>query len=135
MKVLCSLALIAAVAVTQVVHAAGDHHPKHGGQVQETTSYDLELVAKDKVLALHVADHQGKKTDTKEAVAIVLTGKLKETVKLVAGNDGVLKGTSNSTVTADTKIIVSIMSGGKTEQARFAPLQKAKAEDHKGHKH
>ena len=117
------------------VFAGGDHQPKYGGQVRETTSYDLELVAKDKELTLHIADHNGKKVAAKEASAMVVSGKNKETVKLTASSDGVLKGTGNFTVTADTKIIVSLTAAGKTEQARFAPLQKEKTDDHKGHKH
>ncbi len=135
MKKLYPLVMLVAAFVTQSAFAGGDHHPKYGGQVQETTSYDLELVAKDKELTLYVADHKGKKTDTKEATALVLTGKSKETVKLTAGADGVLKGAGSVAVSADTKIIVSIQAAGKTEQARFAPLQKEKTEEHKGHKH
>ncbi len=115
--------------------AADDHQPKNGGQVRETTSFDLELVAKPEELVLHIADHKGKKIDTKDATATatILTGKSKDTVKLAASGEGLFKGKGQFVLTADTKILVSVTAAGKTEQARFAPLAKEKAEDHKGH--
>ncbi|MBL8525749.1 MAG: hypothetical protein JNN20_18865 [Betaproteobacteria bacterium] len=135
MKFVATVAMFITTLATQLAVAGGDHHPKYGGQVQETSSYDLELVAKGKELMLHVADHKGGKTSAKEATATVITGQSKETVRLIAGSDGVLKGVSNLAVAADTKIIVSILASGKTEQARFTPVRNAKTDDHKSHKH
>ena len=105
--------------------------------MRETASFDLELAAKDKELALHVRDHAGKKIDIKAATATatVMTGKARETVKLAPAGDNVLKGSGGFTVTPETKVILSITVGGKTEQARFAPMEKEKPEAHKGHKH
>jgi hypothetical protein len=132
--------LAAAVAFSSMASMAADkhdHHGSHGGQVRETASYDLELAAKDKELALYVQDHSGKKIDTKAATATatVMTGKAKETVKLAPAGDNTLKGSGSFTVTPDTKVILSITVGGKTEQARFAPMEKEKPDAHKGHKH
>lgn len=130
--------LIAASAVLAVTSAlAAEERPKFGGQVRETASFDLELVAKDKELTLYVTDHKGKAIEGQDVAgsATVLSGKSKETVKLSGSGKGVLKGVGNFTITDDTKVVLSVTAGGKTEQARFAPRQKDKAEDHKGHKH
>lgn len=134
------LILAAAAAFSSMAVVAADKHDHHGtrgGQVRETASYDLELAAKDKELALYVQDHAGKKIDTRAATATatVMTGKAKETVKLAPAGDNTLKGSGAFTVTPDTKVIVSITVGGKTEQARFAPMEKEKPDAHKGHKH
>ena len=129
-----ALAFISAVGVAAEKH---DHHGSHGGQVRETASYDLELSAKDKELSLYVQDHAGKKVNIKggTATATVMTGMTKETVKLTPAGDNVLKGSGGFTVTPDTKVILSITVGGKTEQARFTPMEKEKPDAHKGHKH
>jgi hypothetical protein len=129
--------IAASTALTITSAIAAEEHPKYGGQVRETASFDLELVAKDKELTLYVTDHKGKAIEGQDVTgsATVLSGKSKETVKLSGSGKGVLKGTGNFTVTEDTKIILSVTAAGKTEQARFAPRQKDKAEDHKGHKH
>jgi hypothetical protein len=113
------------------------HEGSHGGQIRETAAFDLELTAKGKELALYVQDHSGKRVDTKgaTATATVMTGKAKETVKLAPAGDNVLKGSGSFAVTPDTKVIVSITVGGKTEQARFTPMEKEKPDIHKGHKH
>ena len=116
---------------------AAEEHPKHGGQVRETASFHLELVAKDKELTLHVTDHKGKAIEgpNLSATATVLTGKSRETVKLGGAGRGVLKGAGDFAVADDTKIVLTVTVAGKTEQARFAPRQQDNAVDHKGHKH
>ena len=130
--------LIAASAVLTIPSAlAAEGPPKYGGQVRETASFDLELVAKDKELTLHVTDHKGKAIEGRDVTgsATVLSGKSKETVKLSGTGKGVLKGVGSFTLSDDTKIVLSVTVAGKTEQARFAPRQKDKTEDHKGHRH
>ncbi|MBK8324624.1 MAG: hypothetical protein IPL06_18470 [Betaproteobacteria bacterium] len=136
MKIASFLGAASAVLVITSAIAA-EEHPKYGGQVRETVSFDLELVAKDKELVLYVTDHKGKAIEWPDVAgsATVLSGKSKETVKLSGSGKGVLKGVGNFTITDDTKVVLSVTAGGKTEQARFAPRQKDKAEDHKGHKH
>ena len=126
MKIASFLIAASAVLVTTSTVAA-EEHPKYGGQVRETASFDLEPVAKDKELTLYVTDHKGKAIEGQDVAgsATVLSGNSKETVKLSGSGKGVLRGVGNFTIT----------DGGKTEQARFAPRQKDKAEDHKGHKH
>jgi len=136
MKIASFLIAVSAALVSTSTLAA-EEHPKYGGQVRETASFDLELVAKDKELTLYVTDHKGKAIEGQDVTgtATVLSGKSKETVKLSGTGKGVLKGGGSFAVTEDTKIVLSVTAGGKTEQARFAPRQKDKAEDHKGHKH
>lgn len=136
MKIATFLGAALAVLVTTAAIAA-EEAPKYGGQVRTTASFDLELVAKDKELILYVTDHKGKAIEGQDVTgsATVLFGKSRETVKLSSSAKGVLKGVGGFTVTDDTKVVVSVTAAGKTEQARFAPRQKDKAEDHKGHKH
>ena len=136
MKIASFLIAASAVLVTTSTVAA-EEHPKYGGQVRETASFDFELVAKDKELTLYVTDHKGKAIEGQDVAgsATVLSGNSKETVKLSGSGKGVLRGVGNFTITDDTKVVLSVSAGGKTEQARFAPRQKDKAEDHKGHKH
>ncbi len=134
---IASFLIAASAALTITSAIAAEEHPKYGGQVRETVSFDLELVAKDKELVLYVTDHKGKAIEGPDVAgsATVLSGNSKETVKLSGSGKGVLKGVGNFTITDDTKVVLSVTVGGKTEQARFAPRQKDRAEDHKGHKH
>lgn len=60
LKIVSLLGAALAVLVTTSTISA-ENHPKYCGQVRETASFDLELVAKDKELTLHVADHKGHK--------------------------------------------------------------------------
>lgn len=134
---IASFLLAASAALVTLPALAAEENPKYGGQVRETASFDLELVAKDKELTLYVTDHKGKAVEGQDVsgIATVLSGKSKETVKLVGAGKGVLKGVGSFSVAEDTKIVISVSAGGKSEQARFAPRQKDKPEDHKGHKH
>ena len=134
---IASFLIAASAALVSTSILAAEEHPKYGGQVRETASFDLELVAKDKELTLYVTDHKGKAIEGRDVTgsATVLSGKSKETVKLSGTGKGVLKGVGSFTLSDDTKIVLSVTVAGKTEQARFAPRQKDKTEDHKGHKH
>lgn len=107
---------------------------KHGGHELEVGKYHVELVAKDKDLALYVRDQGDKPIDPKsvKATANVLSGKDKATVELAAGGDK-LSGQVPFNVAKDAKVIVTFsVAGGKSEQARFSLGAKA---EHKGHKH
>ena len=58
----------------------------------------------------------------------MLSGKAKASVKLQPAGDNVLKGTGKFGLAPDMKVVVSIsMPGQSAQQARFTPLQKAKA--------
>lgn len=107
---------------------------KHGGHEVEVGKFHIELVAKDKDLALYVRDQGDKPIDPKsvKATANVLSGKDKATVDLAAGGDK-LSGQVPFNVAKDAKVIVTFsVAGGKSEQARFSLGAKA---EHKGHKH
>ena len=107
---------------------------KHGGHEVEVGKYHVELVAKDKDLALYVRDKGDKPIDPKsvKATANVLSGKDKATVDLTVGGDK-LSGQVPFNVAKDAKVIVTFsVAGGKSEQARFSLGAKS---DHKGHKH
>ncbi len=108
MKFSASVLVSFALLTLPPAFAGGDHHPKFGGHISETASFNLEVVAKDKDLVLHITNHEGNKIDTKDASATttVMTGKAKDMVKLAPGGEGTLKGTTNADVTAETKIVL-----------------------------
>ena len=106
---------------------------KHGGH--EVGKYHVELVAKDKELALYVRDQSDKAVDPKsiKASANVLSGKDKATVELSPAGADKLVGQTSFDIRKDAKVIVTFsVAGGKSEQARFSLGAKS---DHKGHKH
>ena len=123
----------------------------HGGQMRMAGPYHLELVTKDKEIALYVADHGDKKIGTEGGVGKasiqVGKGKPKSSIKLAPAGDNMLKGTGDFTVTPETTIIAFIkLPDQEAQSARFTPLKpKAKAakkpEDkkqagsHSGHNH
>ncbi len=122
------------LAVALSVAATGWAAYKHGGHEVSAGKYHVELVAKDKDLALYVRDQGDKPIDPKsvKATANVLSGKDKATVELAAGGDK-LSGQVPFNVAKDAKVIVTFsVAGGKSEQARFSLGAKA---EHKGHKH
>ena len=108
---------------------------KHGGHEVEVGKYHIELVVKDRDLALYVRDQGDKPVDAKtvKASANVLSGKDKATVQLAPAGAEMLSGQAPFNVAKNAKIIISFsVAGGKSEQARFSLGQK---QDHKGHKH
>jgi len=114
-----------------------DHHPdpRHGGVVAEAGKYHLELVAKDKSLALHIYGHDDKPIDAAraKAQANVFSGRDKGTVSLAPAEGNVMKGETAFAIRSDAKIVVGFTPPqGKPEQVRF---QLGTKPDHKGHKH
>lgn len=108
---------------------------KHGGHEVEVGKYHVELVAKDKELALYVRDQSDKAVDPKsiKASANVLSGKDKATVEFSPAGAEKLVGQTSFGIRKDAKVIVTFsVAGGKSEQARFSLGAKS---DHKGHKH
>jgi hypothetical protein len=102
----------------------------HGGQLRMAGMYHYELVVKANEVMVYLTDHAGAKLAAKGAsgTATVLSGKTKASVKLLPTEDNVLKGTGKFELLPDMKVVVSIVLPGQaSQQARFTPLQKAKA--------
>jgi len=122
------------LALLLVVSPAAWASDKHGGHEVEVGKFHIELVVKDKEIALYVRDSGDKPIDAKsvKASANVLSGKDKATVQLAPDGEG-LKGQALFSVAKDAKIVVTFsVAGAKSEQARFSL---GKKQDHKGHKH
>lgn len=102
----------------------------HGGQLRMAGMQHYELVVKPNEVIVYLTDHAGTKLDSNGATgtAAVLSGKAKASVKLQPAGDNVLKGAGKFGLAPDMKVVVSIsMPGQAAQQARFTPLQKAKA--------
>ncbi len=100
----------------------------HGGQMRMAGPYHLEIVTKDKEIALYVTDHANTKISINGGVskAIFQTGKTKTTVKLEPACDNVFKGTGDFMVTPETKVIVFVrLPEQEAQAARFTPLKPA----------
>ena len=96
---------------------------KHGGHEVEVGKYHVELVVKDRDLALYVRDPSDKAIDPKtvKASANVLSGKDKAAVQLAAAGSEMVGGQAPFSVAKDAKIIITFsVAGGKSEQARFS---------------
>lgn len=131
--------LIAAFFVlSQPVFAAekhGDAHATNGGVAIKAGTYHLELVVKDKLLTLHVNDHDNKPLDVKsaKAKANVFSGKDKAVIDLKPIGLSTMTGEATFPIKTDAKIVISLtVPGKKSEQARFSLGAK---QEHKGHKH
>lgn len=102
----------------------------HGGQLRMAGLQHYELVVKPNEVTVYLTDHAGTKLVSKgvTGTAVVLSGKTKASVKLQPSGDNVLKGAGKFGLAPDMKVVVSIsMPGQAAQQARFTPLQKAKA--------
>ena len=104
----------AALTVSVTAWASGDFKPKHGGQVQEVSEIQYEVVVKPDNVAIYVEDH-GKKVDTKGATAKVslLNGvdKSEATLAPAGGNKLEAKGSFN--VKSGTKVTAVVTLAGK----------------------
>ena len=108
---------------------------KHGGHEVEVGKYHVELMVKDRDLALYVRDQSDKPIDPKtvKASANVLSGKDRAIVEFKPEGAEMLDGQAPFAVREDAKVIVTLsVAGGKSEQARFSLGLKR---EHKGHKH
>lgn len=135
MKYLKSSLLAASLIFSQGAFAHSDEYldiqaAPHGGQLRMAGMQHYELVVKPNEVTVYLTDHAGTKLDSKgvTGTATVLSGKDKASVKLLPTEDNVLKGTSKFGLAPDMKVVVSIaLPGQDAQQARFTPLQKAKA--------
>ncbi len=135
MKYLKSSLLAASLIFSQGAFAHSDEYldiqaAPHGGQLRMAGMQHYELVVKDNEVTVYLTDHAGTKLDSKgvTGTAAVLSGKAKASVKLQPAGDNVLKGAGKFDLAPDMKVVVSIaLPGQAAQQARFTPLQKAKA--------
>lgn len=135
MKYLKSSLLAASLIFSQGAFAHSDEYldtqtAPHGGQLRMAGMQHYELVVKPNEITVYLTDHAGAKLDSKGAdgTATVLSGKAKASVKLQPSGDNVLKGAGKFGLAPDMKVVVSIsIPGQAAQQARFTPLQKAKA--------
>jgi len=100
----------------------------HGGQVRAAGPYHLELVVKDRELALYVTDHAGQevKTDGGVGKASIQHDKAgsKITVKLEPSQNNMLKGRCDSQINPETVIVVFVkLPEQDAYAARFTPLK------------
>jgi len=101
----------------------------HGGQLRMVGPYHLEIVVKDKEIALYVTDHADNKitTDGGLAKATIETGQTRTQIGLHPVGDNMLKGSGVFSVTPDTVIIVFIRLPDQDAQSvRFMPLKPKK---------
>lgn len=131
MRTLALLA-VAAFATTLAPATYADEGAKgpNGGQVKDAGKYHLELVVKENALTVYVTGAKDAKVATKGASgsATVLTGKNTVSVKLQPAGENALGGSAKFDSTLDMKVVVSLTLPGQNPlQARFTPLEKAKA--------
>jgi hypothetical protein len=113
--------------------SAGADGPAIGpnnGQVKDAGKYHLELVVKDAVLTVYVTGNRDAKVATKGASgsATVLSGKNTTSVKLEPAGENALAGSGKFETAPGMKVVVSLtLPGQNPVQARFTPLEKAKA--------
>ena len=104
----------AALTVSATVLAGGDFKPKYGGQVQEVSEVQYEVVVKPDNIAIYVEDH-GKKIDTKGATAKVslLNGLDKSEATLVPAGNNKLEAKGSFNVKSGTKVTAVVTLAGK----------------------
>ncbi len=129
-----TLALFAVVvfALTLAPATYADERAKgpNGGQIKDAGKHHLELVVKENALTVYVSGAKDAKVATKGASgsATVLAGKSTARVKLEPSGENALAGSAKFESTPDLKVVVSVtLPGENPVQARFTPLEKAKA--------
>jgi hypothetical protein len=123
---LLALSLLALASVTLADGGIGPN----GGQIKDAGKHHLELVVKENALTVYVTDAKHQKIVIKGAsgTATILAGKTTANVKLEPSGENALAGSGRFESTPDVKIVVSLTLPGESPvQARFTPLEKAKA--------
>jgi hypothetical protein len=116
------LALIGALALTATAYAHGPEKGKNGGRQVDAGNYHVELVSKDKTLAVYISDENDKPVDAKgfKATGIFVVGGKAQRIELTPEAANKLSGTSGVALPADLKGAVQIMlPAGGTIQAKF----------------
>jgi hypothetical protein len=114
--------LVGALALTAAAYAHGPGKGKNGGRQVDTGDYHVELVAKDKALALYISDEDQKPVDAKgfKATGIFVVGGRAQRIELTPEAANKLSGTSSVPLPADLKGAVQIaLPTGGTVQAKF----------------
>ncbi len=134
-KTISGVALAAALTVSLSAWAHSDEYlatvaAPHGGQLRMAGIYHLELVAKDKEVAVYVTDHGDKEIGTEGGVGKVTLqigkAKTKTTVELAPAGGNALKGSGDFVVKPGTLIVVFVkLPGQEPQSARFTPLKPA----------
>lgn len=116
--------LAAALLATALPGAAGPGHdlkPRHGGVMQYVAGIDMELVAREGRLALHLEDH-GKPVATGggSGKATLLLGSDRSEVALVPAGDGLMQSRDPVKAAPGTKVLATLeLPGRKPVAARF----------------
>lgn len=108
----------------------------NGGQVRDAGKHHVELVVKDNTLTIYVTGAKDAKLATKGASgsATVLSGKNTTSVKLEPVGENALAGSGKFETAPGMKVVVSLtLAGQNPVQARFTPLEKAKADKDNQH--
>lgn len=124
-----------AIAVFAVAFAPGTYADErksgpNGGQVKDAGKHHLELVVKENALTVYVSGAKDEKVATRGASgsATVLSGKSTVSVKLEPAGENALAGSGKFEFAPGMKVVVSLtLAGQNPVQARFTPLEKAKA--------
>lgn len=119
-----------ALALAPATYADERTSGPNGGQVKDAGKHHLELVVNENALTVYVTGVKDAKVATKGASgsATVLTGKITVSVKLEPAGENALAGSAKFESTPGMKVVVSLtLPGQNPMQARFTPLEKAKA--------
>jgi hypothetical protein len=116
------LALTAALVVATVAHAHGPEKGKNGGRQVDAGDYHVEMVTKDKSVAVYISDEKDVPVDAsgfKATGIFVVSGKAQR-IELKPETANKLSGTSGVALPADLKGAVQIvLPTGGTVQAKF----------------
>jgi hypothetical protein len=113
------LASILGLALPALAH---DRKGPNGGRVADAGRYHVELVAKDTVLDLFVADTADKPVPAEgfKGVAILIVGGKSQRIALEPADNRSLRGMADVKLPANPKGVVQLtLPDGKTAQARF----------------
>jgi hypothetical protein len=116
------LVLVGALALAATAYAHGPEKGKNGGRQVDAGSYHVELVAKDKTLAVYISDDNDKPVDAKgfKATGIFVVSGKPQRIELKPETANKLSGTSSVPLPADLKGAVRIvLPAGGTVQAKF----------------
>ncbi|HEX6000412.1 MAG TPA: hypothetical protein VFZ16_13630 [Hyphomicrobiaceae bacterium] len=116
------LVLVGALAFAATAYAHGPEKGKNGGRQVDAGDYHVELVAKDKTLAVYISDENDKPIDAKgfKATGIFVVGGKPQRIELAPEAANKLSGTAGAALPADLKGAVQIrLPTGGTVQAKF----------------
>jgi len=115
-------ALVVAFAVcASAQHRHGSKGP-HGGPLEDVAGVHAELITSGNVITIHVVDEDSKPVSTQgySGSLLIVTGAIRETVKLAPTGDSALRGEAKSAVTPSSVISLVLKTGeGKSGQIRF----------------